>query len=121
PSGFDNTALLGKIAIKNGQPPILTVSMGNITNTALGPIQIKTLPAISLTKSYLRRNTARSSEVAALGTFGTHYVPLVKCCSQARAMHSRHLTMDQPRPIELSKNTNDSPRSMNIFHVVFWR
>ena len=108
PGGLHDAALLGDVAVEHGQPSVGREGMFLVADDAVLAVGVERLPAPVLTEGDLGRHPARrcTEEGVHRFVFGALDVPLVQGFAQARAVHGRHIGVQQAGAVEF---TEDGP------------
>ena len=122
PGRFDDATLLGQIAVEHGQPAILRVGVGLVTDATLRAVKIQRRITLVLREGDLAGHTAWCGLVelghALVGCI-EHHVPGVKCGAEGCRVHGRDVTLAQPGTGKLAKDAVDATSAVYVLDVVF--
>ncbi len=119
--GLDHTAIERDVAVQHSQAAFLRVGVLYRANTALGAVIVQAVPAGALAERGLRRNASRAGAEEGVYRFviGLRDIPLGDGVGHARAVHGRHVGVQQATTGQFAKDGEDAASAVHVFHVVF--
>ena len=118
---LDDTAVHRDVAAQHRQAPVLRIGMFLIADAAGGAVGIHLWIQHGLRKREGGDDTAGGCAKKlirrAIGIL--HNVPASQAVAQCVAVYRAHLTVQQPRPVQLAQDSRNAARTMHVFHMVF--
>src|SRR5690606_24696678 len=115
-----HAAVQGDIAVQHGQTTFLGVGVRHGADAAFGAVQVEARPAGVLAERGLGRDAGRTGleELVHGRIIGLGDVPLGDGFGHARAVHGRHVGVQQAAAGQFTEDGEDAAGAVHVFHVV---